>query len=244
MKANVRQLLDPAKVRSYRIAVGYPERTLAGVLGVSNRVIDRIENGSDQSHLDFRFVLDLANALGCKPADLIMAHAPTDEHCTEDPDMCTDADVARIGALVAASPDDFNVDAAATALHWSRDRALVALHHLNRHLATVGQRLAWLGDHSVRILPAESDPDLKAAAARANLATNGIDMPAAKMIHQIIHTGQAGRIGEWGRLWRARLVDSGIFDLDNTRPTASRLPIRLSAEARYALALDEAGEAD
>ena len=241
MSTSIRQLLDPAKVRSYRIAVGYPERVLSGILGVSNRVIDRIENGSDQSHLDLRFVIDLATALGCTPADLLLTHAPDDESCSGDPDVCADSDVAAIGALVAASPGDLHVDIAATALKWTRDRTLVALHHLAEHLARVGQRLSWLGDYSVRILPAETDPDAEAAAHRADLAINGVFRPNAQMIHQLIETGRPGRLGEWNAAWRNRLIAGGVIDFDKTAPTSSMLPIHLSAEARYALALDETG---
>lgn len=257
MSAQARHIIDPAKVRRYRLAAGYPERILSGVLGVSNRVIDRIEEGCDQSNLDVRFLVDLSAALGCTLADLLLdmttpgalqqdladeSRGVADREAIgstdEEPDVCADGDVAAMGALLASEPGEVQIDIAALALGWTRNRTLVALHELHERLASVGQRLGWLGDYSVRLLAAPVDKPVETAARRADLATNGIKAPAAQMIHQLIATGVPARLGSWDPMQRNRLINGGVLDFDDTAATSSKLPITLSDEARYALALE------
>lgn len=79
-------VLDPDKVRRARLARGYPERALSGILSVSNRVIHRLEHGTDQSELDLRFVAELAAALDCDVADLLAGPPPGTEAPGDAPD--------------------------------------------------------------------------------------------------------------------------------------------------------------
>lgn len=46
------------------------------------------------------------------------------------------------------------------------------------------------------------------------------------------------RIGEWGPKARQRPVNAGLLHLDMTSPASSLLPVILTDEARYALALE------
>jgi transcriptional regulator with XRE-family HTH domain len=240
------RLLDPIEVRRRRLAAGYSERALSGLLGVSNRVIDRIEEGNDQSNLDVRFITKLAEALGCSPAELLAetrGEPPLVEGQGEsnetDADMCGGNDPEIVGALLAADRCELHVDIAANALGWTRTRTLVALHDLAATLAPAGQRLSWLGDYSVRLMAAPVIDEIEVAVRTAQIALDGLNVDDAAMIHQLIATGVPARLGDWDRFRRHRLVQAGVLYLDQQAPTSSQLPITLSADARYALGLDE-----
>jgi transcriptional regulator with XRE-family HTH domain len=234
------QLLDPRKVRRQRLAVGYSERVLSGILGVSNRVIDRIEGGHDQGNLDVRFIARLAKALACQPAELLQDDDPPTAGDDGDPDACDPTDLAVVGALLASDRTEVNIDVAALSLGWTRDRVLVALLQLGPALARLGQRLSWLGDYSVRLVAAPVCERTESAARRAEIAVNGLDIDSAGMIHLLVVTGRPARLGDWDPMRRNRLVHAGVLDLDHSAATSSHLPIELSADTRYALALDDA----
>jgi hypothetical protein len=234
-----RQLLDPRKVRQQRLAVGYSERVLSGILGVSNRVIDRIEGSYDQGNLDVRFIARLSEALACRPIELMQDDDPFAAEGVGEPDMCDPRDLATLGALLASDRTEVNIDLAALSLGWTRDRVLVALHQLGPALASVGQRLSWLGDYSVKVVAAQVCERTEKTARRTDIALNGLDIESAGMVHQLIATGRPARLGDWDPIRRNRLVQAGVLDLDHSAATSSQLPIELSANTRYALALDD-----
>lgn len=190
------RLLDPVKVRSARLAQGYPERALSGMLGVSNRVIDRLEAGHDQANLDLRFVRDLASALGRDISELLAADVP---EALEDPDAVDAGDVARIGAVLAADGGHVQIDVATQALRWTRARTLVALHSLDEGLRPVGQRLAWLGDHSVVLTAGPVDDAVSTTVQRRDVSLFGLDVAESRLLHQLLATGVPARIGDWDR---------------------------------------------
>ena len=239
MRETKRQLLDPHKVRRQRLAVGYSERALSGILGVSNRVVDRIEEGHDQSNLDVRFIVKLSDALACLPAELLRDEEPPTAEDDGDADACDPTDLAVIGALLASDRTEVNIDIAALSLGWTRNRVLVALLQLDPALDRLGQRLSWLGDYSVRLVAAPVCEQAEKAARTTEIAVNGLDIESAGIIHQLVVTGRPARLGDWDPMRRNRLVHAGVLDLDHSAAASSHLPIELSAEARYALALDD-----
>lgn len=230
-------MLDPAKVRSRRIDAGYTERTLSGFLGVSNRVIDRLEEGRDQSHLDVRLITKLAEALAVTVAELLVEEPDT--VLDTDQDECQPDDVALIGALVARTTNDLYIDLTADALNWTRPRTIRALHDLDRKLTQVGQRLSWLGDYSVRRCTQQIGPDLAETVGSRHVMLAGLNITEAKMLHQLIATGTTARIGDWDRWDRRRLLDANIVTLNEQAPTSSVIPVALSDNTRFALALDD-----
>lgn len=234
-------ILDPAKVRAARLALGYPERLLSGALGVSNRVIDRIEEGADQSNLDLRFLRDLCGILGCTIHDLLVdpeAQVETSEE-DENADVIHETDVETVGALLAADGGTLHVDMAARVLGWTRNRTLVALHRVEARLRPAGQRLAWLDDMSVTLAAGPTPEGVTAKVRRRDVSVYGITSDTAKLLHQLIATGTAARIGDWDPKQRQQLINAGLVELDHNHATSSVLPVELSDDLRYALGLDE-----
>lgn len=232
-------VLDPAKVRAARLARGYPERVLSGILGVSNRVIDRLEEGCDQAHLDLRFVHELATALGRDVADLLPDTPPGPDQESRPDDRVEAGDVEKVGALLASDGGQVHIDIAAQALGWSRARTLVALHNLEGRLRPTGQRLAWLDELSVSLAAAPIDGAVPAAVTRRDITIFGLNLEQTRMLHQLIVTGTPARIGDWDARHRQGLVNAGFLDLDMSSPTSSVLPMTLSAEATFSLVLDD-----
>jgi hypothetical protein len=132
------------------------------------------------------------------------------------------------------------IDVAVQAFGWTRARTLPVLHRLEENLPPVGQRIAWLGDHTVSLAAAPVDEGVAVTVRRSDVGHYGLDATDAMMLHQLITTGVPARNGSWDRKKRSRLVRAGLLDIDEEAAATDTMPIRLSAEARWALALDDA----
>lgn len=237
---NYVRILDPAKVRQARIRQGWAEYTLSNALGVSTRVIDRIEHGQDQCYLSLLFVRDLASTLGVSVAELILDTAQDPTADTPDDTISSD-DVRTVGALLSCQIAAVAVDALADTLHWTIERTLIALHELEDLLPPAGQRLVWLLDTHVQISPADHH-QAAAGLSRRNLYDRGIDQAQARLIARLATIGPAHRLGDIDRLSLRELEQSGLVEtgvLPGGRPIGNRTAegARLTDAARFNLVL-------
>lgn len=141
------RILDGDFVRSRRVLLGLSQRALAGALGVTPRVIWRIEHGMRQNELDVSFIVDLADALAVTPGQLLVSHQPVPRGVPGD--RVDPADVSAVGGLLIGAGDWVLVDGIAEALGWTLGRTLLALDELGQRATAIGQRLAWLSDREV-----------------------------------------------------------------------------------------------
>ena len=109
---------------------------VARAWGVSTAVIDRPEDGSNQSNISVSFVLELAAILGVDVAELL-ANRP-DRRPTGEPDLIEADDPETVGAVVAGNGRTVAVVAVAAGLGWSLQRTLLALDELTVRLPSVG----------------------------------------------------------------------------------------------------------
>lgn len=235
------RVLDGEVVRSRRVLLGLSQRALAAALGVTPRVIWRIEHGMRQNELDVSFIVDLSDSLAVTPAQLLLTHETTRR---VDPGDQVDAnDVRAVGAVLVGAGDWVLVDGVADALSWTRGRTLVALDDLGRRAMPLGQRVAWLSDREVCLCgDTDNEPELAHVTSR-DVKTWGLDDDEAYLLFVAANGGD--KIRQRRSLTAVRrLVRAGLL-------TAAPIPDgkqdddpRITDQARFNLCLDELGLGD
>lgn len=222
-------LLDTKLLAERRTAEGLSQRALAKRLGVRSPMIAAMERGDNHADLSLALLVRLAGELGAAPSELFAQPADEREGGSED-DIKLEALLAGADRLMAASE-------IASALEWDLRRTSRALRSLRSRLRGTGQRLHTGADtlYGLRANTAMLTRAQRQRGARAEVSRTGITRPQAALLRELVAAPipeSAATAGNAKRVNTARLLRLGLAELEDGT-------LRLSADARFSLGLDE-----
>jgi transcriptional regulator with XRE-family HTH domain len=235
-------VIDPVVVRESRVARRLSIAVLGDLLGVSAGAIDHLEHGGEQNHLTVAFVAELARFLGLTVAELL---APIAETPGGAGDLVDPEDPATVGRIL-SEVGTVLLDDLAGGLQWSLGRTLYALSTLEERLRPVGQRLSWLADSQVAIVPAPGPAVTVQAVTRRTATAWGLNVDDTAHLSWIAAKGGHRSAGQEvnpivvAKLKAAGLVtESVVHGPRAKRDEKGEEQLRFTDEARFALCLEE-----
>lgn len=184
----------------------------------------------------------LADALQVSPTSLIVTEtAVTDAEAAVEAAVGIDDSLPRrIGATLVTVEGPIPISALCEVLRASRDEIEEAVRRLDVQLAPAGMN-AYRGDDSVSLVPAAktavAPPALKTPIRRA-LSRRANNQRRVRILHQTLvgkATAKKVEADTHGRISLRALVNAGLVE----RPGNDIEPLRLSADVRASLFLDE-----
>lgn len=206
-------------VQRRRGELGLSERRLAAACGVEPSYIRRLERGHRTIEMSVGTLLRMANALACRPGDLLTAASPTH----------AGGDAAKLGTILASVGESVATDALAATLGWSLQRTHEALSSLTRPLDAAGQSLVRTPGGGVAIVPALSDHSDRNYWTEI-LSVAGLSLSESQLLYRIA-------VGDGVTRQRPELfhlVSGGFVEFTNL-PWKEIATVRLSDATEYAL---------